>query len=199
MKSHEYRVHDYHEGNLELQERFQTKALADRLSQRVTETVDEKQKKLIESANMFFLATCDHRGLPTCSYKGGDPGFVRVVSDQEIAFPSYDGNGKYQSMGNLLKNPNVGILFVDFEGQERLKLQGTGSIKENDELLADYPEAQFIVRVTLTEVYKNCPRYVHKYQLVEASPFVPRAGQETPEPEWKKSGELRGLVPKKVR
>ncbi|PKB68910.1 MAG: hypothetical protein BZY81_00200 [SAR202 cluster bacterium Io17-Chloro-G4] len=193
------KVHDYHDGNLELQERFQTKALADRLSQRVTETVDENQKKFIESANMFFLATCDHRGLPTCSYKGGDPGFVRVVSDRVIAFPSYDGNGKYQSMGNLLKNPNVGILFVDFEGQERLRLQGTASITEDDELLEEYPEAQFIVRVELTEVYKNCPRYVHKYQFVEASAFVPRAGQETPEPEWKKSGELRDLVAKKTR
>ncbi len=197
MKAHDYRVHDYHEGNLELQERFQTKELADRLSQRVTETIDDEQKAFIESANMFFLATCDHRGLPTCSYKGGDPGFVRVVSDRTIAFPNYDGNGKYQSMGNLLKNPNVGILFVDFEGQTRLRLQGIASIVEDDELLAEYPEAEFIVRVALTEVYKNCPRYVHKYQLVEASAFVPRAGQVTPEPEWKQSGELSGLLAQK--
>ena len=191
------KVHDYHEGNRELQERFQTKALADRLSQRVTETVDGDQKAFIESANMFFLATCDHRGLPTCSYKGGDPGFVRVVDDRTIAFPCYDGNGKFQSMGNLLKNPNVGILFVDFEGQQRLRLQGVATISEDDELLAEYPEAQFIVRVDLTEVYKNCPRYVHKYQFVEASAYVPRPGRETPEPEWKRSSELSGLLPKK--
>ncbi len=191
------KVHDYHEGNRELQERFQTKALADRLSQRVTETIDGDQKTFIESANMFFLATCDHRGLPTCSYKGGDPGFVRVVDERTIAFPSYDGNGKYQSMGNLLKNPNVGILFVDFQGQQRLRLQGVASIVEDDELLVEYPEAQFIVRVDLTEVYKNCPRYVHKYQLIEASPYVPRPGQETPEPEWKRSAELSSLLPQK--
>ena len=191
------KVHDYHEGNLELQERFQTTALADYIkTKRVTETVDDDQKKFIESANMFFLATCDHRGLPTCSYKGGDPGFVRVLNERTIAFPSYDGNGKYQSMGNLLKNPHLGILFVDFEGQERLRLQGVGSITEDDELLPDYPEAQFIVRVELTEVYVNCPRYIHKYKFVEASPFVPRAGQETPEPEWKKRGELKDLLPK---
>ena len=191
------KVHDYHEGNLELQERFQTTALADYIkTKRVTETVDDAQKKFIESANMFFLATCDHRGLPTCSYKGGDPGFVRVLNERTIAFPSYDGNGKYQSMGNLLKNPNLGILFVDFEGLERLRLQGVGSITEDDELFPAYPEAQFIVRVELTEVYVNCPRYVHKYKFVEASPFVPRAGQETPEPEWKKRGELKDLLPK---
>ncbi len=197
MKPNDYRVHDYHEGNRELQERFQTKALADRLSQRVTETVDDDQKAFIESANMFFLATCDHRGLPTCSYKGGDPGFVRVVDDRTIAFPCYDGNGKFQSMGNLLKNPNVGILFVDFEGQQRLRLQGVATISEDDELLAEYPEAQFIVRVDLTEVYKNCPRYVHKYQFVEASAYVPRPGRETPEPEWKRSSEFSSLLPKK--
>ena len=197
MRVHDYKVHDYHEGNRKLQERFQTKALADRLSQRVTETIDGDQKTFIESANMFFLATCDHRGLPTCSYEGGDPGFVRVVDDRTIAFPCYDGNGKFQSMGNLLKNPNVGILFMDFEGQQRLRLQGVASIVEDDELLAEYPEAQFMVRVHLTEVYKNCPRYVHKYQLVEASPYVPRRGQQTPEPEWKRSEELSGLLPKK--
>ena len=193
------KVHDYHEGNRELQERFQTKALADRLSQRVTETIDGEQKSFIESANMFFLATCDHRGLPTCSYKGGDPGFVRVVNDRMIAFPSYDGNGKYQSMGNLLKNPNVGILFVDFEGQQRLRLQGVASIVEDDELLAEYPEAQFIVRVDLTEVYKNCPRYVHKYQLVERSVFVPRHGLETPVPEYKKRDDLQEFLPARDR
>jgi predicted pyridoxine 5'-phosphate oxidase superfamily flavin-nucleotide-binding protein len=191
------KVHDYHEGNLELQDRFQTKELADRLSQRVTETVDSDQKAFIESANMFFLATCDHRGLPTCSYKGGDPGFVKVVDDRTIAFPSYDGNGKFQSMGNLLKNPNVGILFVDFDGQQRLRLQGVASIEEDDELLGEYAEAQFIVRVALTGVYKNCPRYVHKLQFVEASAYVPRPGQETPDPEWKRSGELSGLSPKR--
>lgn len=191
------KVHDYHEGNRELQAWFQTEELADRLAQRVTETIDLDQKTLIESANMFFLATCDHRGLPTCSYKGGDPGFVRVLDDRTLAFPSYDGNGKFQSTGNLLKNSNVGILFVDFEGQQRLRLQGVASIVEDDKLLAQYPEAQFMVRVELTEVYKNCSRYVHKYQFVESSAFVPRLGQDTPEPEWKKSGDLKGVLPAK--
>ena len=114
-----------------------------------------------------------------------------------VAFPNYDGNGKYQSMGNLLKNPNVGILFIDFEGQQRLRLQGVASIVEDDELLASYPEAQFIIRVEVSEVYKNCPRYVHKYKLVEPSDFVPRENQLTPLPEWKQSGELRDLLPKK--
>ena len=193
------KVHDYHDGNRQLQDRFDTRRLADHLTGRVTETIGESQKEFIEKADMFFLATCDHRGLPTCSYKGGDPGFVRVLDEKWLAFPNYDGNGKFQSMGNLLKNPNVGMLFVDFEGQQRLRLQGIATILDDDELLSEYPEAQFVIRVQATEVYTNCPRYVHKYQLVERSVFVPRQGLETPVPEYKKREDLQEFLPARDR
>ena len=191
------KVHDYHEGNRELQDQFDTRRLADRLAERAADHIGAAERELIQQANMFFLATCDHRGLPTCSYKGGDPGFVRVIDDRTLAFPNYDGNGKYQSMGNLLTNPNVGMLFIDFEGQQRLRIQGVAAIVENDDLLGEYPEAQFMVRVQVTEVYKNCPRYIHKYRFVEPSQYVPRAGQHTPEPEWKQREELRELLPER--
>ena len=193
------KVHDYHDGNRQFQDRFDTRRLADHLTGRVTETIGESQKEFIEKADMFFLATCDHRGLPTCSYKGGDPGFVRVLDERWLAFPNYDGNGKFQSMGNLLKNPNVGMLFVDFEGQQRLRLQGIATILDDDELLSEYPEAQFVIRVKATEVYTNCPRYVHKYQLVERSVFVPRQGLETPVPEYKKREDLQEFLPARDR
>ena len=193
------KVHDYHDGNRQFQDRFDTRRLADHLTGRVTETIGESQKEFIGKADMFFLATCDHRGLPTCSYKGGDPGFVRVLDERWLAFPNYDGNGKFQSMGNLLKNPNVGMLFVDFEGQQRLRLQGIATILDDDELLSEYPEAQFVIRVQATEVYTNCPRYVHKYQLVERSVFVPRQGLETPVPEYKKREDLQEFLPARDR
>ena len=193
------KVHDYHDGNRQFQDRFDTRRLADHLTGRVSETIGESQKEFIEKADMFFLATCDHRGLPTCSYKGGDPGFVRVLDERWLAFPNYDGNGKFQSMGNLLKNPNVGMLFVDFEGQQRLRLQGIATILDDDELLSEYPEAQFVIRVQATEVYTNCPRYVHKYQLVERSVFVPRQGLETPVPEYKKREDLQEFLPARDR
>ena len=193
------KVHDYHYGNRQFQDRFDTRRLADHLTGRVTETIGESQKEFIEKADMFFPATCDHRGLPTCSYKGGDPGFVRVLDERWLAFPNYDGNGKFQSMGNLLKNPNVGMLFVDFEGQQRLRLQGIATILDDDELLSEYPEAQFVIRVQATEVYTNCPRYVHKYQLVERSVFVPRQGLETPVPEYKKREDLQEFLPARDR
>ena len=193
------KVHDYHDGNIQLQERFDTRRLADRLKERVTDTVGEEARAIIEEARMFFLATCDDRGLPTCSYKGGDPGFVRIVDERTLAFPNYDGNGKYQSMGNLLRNPNVGLLFVDFEGSQRLRVQGVARIEDADELLAEYVEAQFIVRVEITEVYKNCPRYVHKYLFVEPSEYVPHPDRETPQPGWKTSDDMKDALPRRTK
>ena len=185
------KVHDYHKGNLQLQDKFGTRKLAERLADRATETLEASQREMISNANMFFLATCDERGLPTVSYKGGAPGFVRVVDGQTIAFPNYDGNGKYQSMGNVLQNPNVGMLFIDFEGQLRLRLQGEASIDDNDPLMTEYHEAQFIVRVKITESYRNCPRYIHKQKFIETSEYVPQIGRETPQPEWKRSLDLQ--------
>ena len=193
------RVHDYHDGNRQLQDRLDSRRLADHLVERVSETIGQPQKEFIEKADMFFLATCDYRGLPTCSYKGGDSGFVKVLNDRWLAFPNYDGNGKFQSMGNLLKNPNVGMLFVDFDGQQRMRLQGIASILDDDELLPLFPESQFIIRVQATEVYTNCPRYVHKYQKVERSKFVPRHELETPQPEWKSREELQEYLPARDR
>jgi uncharacterized protein len=189
------RVNDFHDGNRYFQDRFDTRRLADRIASRTRDRLDEPARAFIERADMFFLATCDHRGLPTCSYKGGDPGFVRVLDERWLAFPNYDGNGKYQSMGNLLKNANVGMLFIDFERQRRLRVQGVASIQEGDALVVDYPGAQFIVRVEVTEVYNNCPRYIHKYQRVEPSEYVPREGSTPPIPEWKLRADINPILP----
>jgi len=176
----------YHDGNRQLQERFDTGRLANLLEERaVSDTIGENDKAFIEARDMFFLATCDADGRPNCSYKGGDPGFVRVIDEHTVAFPNYDGNGMYLSMGNVLKNPSVGLLFIDFENQHRMRLNGVAAIDEHDPLMAEYPEAQFIVRVRAQQVFPNCPRYIHRYQLVERSTYVPRSGCETPVPDWK--------------
>jgi predicted pyridoxine 5'-phosphate oxidase superfamily flavin-nucleotide-binding protein len=185
----------YHEGNRRLQDRFDTRRLADRLEERVVgDTIGANEKRFIEMCDMFFLATADEQGRPNCSYKGGDPGFVRVVDEHTVAWPNYDGNGMYLSMGNLVTNPHVGILFINFEVGHRMRLNGEASVDENDPLMAEYPEAQFIVRVRARQVFPNCPRYIHRMQKVAASPFVPRAGCETPVPGWKRSGLTEGDV-----
>jgi predicted pyridoxine 5'-phosphate oxidase superfamily flavin-nucleotide-binding protein len=144
---------------------------------------------------MFFLATVDPEGRPNCSYKGGDPGFVRVVDARTLAFPNYDGNGMYLSMGNALATGEVGLLFIDFERRNRMRVNGTAAVDENDELMAAYPYAQFIVRVTVREVFPNCPRYIHRYQLVERSKFVPRKAARPPVPDWKRSDWACDVLP----
>ena len=186
----------YHEGNRRLQDAFDTRRLADRLEEvKVRDFIDEGDRAFIESLDMFFLATADANGVPQCSYKGGDPGFVRVLDERTLAFPNYDGNGMYLSLGNTLANPEVGLLFVSFERRRRLRLQGTASIDAGDDLLASWPEAQFVVRVHAREVFPNCPRYIHRYELVERSRFVPRARQQTPVPDWKRTDWAADVLP----
>ena len=178
----------YHEGNRELQDRFDTRRLADRIEDRIVrDHIDADDRAFIEERDMFFIATADEDGQPQCSYKGGDPGFVRVLDEHTIAFPMYDGNGMYLTAGNMLVHPQVGLLFIDFEGRKRMRLNGSASVVEDDPLLAEFPEAQFVVRVAATEVFPNCPRYIHQYELVARSRFVPKERCETPVPQWKRS------------
>ncbi len=189
----------YHAGSRQLQDRFDTSRLADRLEQRFLQSpiIDPEDRAFIERMDMFFLATADADGRPQCSYKGGDPGFVRVLDERTVAFPNYDGNGMYLSTGNVLANPHVGMLFIDFVSARpsRLRLNGTASIDEHDDLRDRYPGAQFIVRVAATQVFPNCPRYIHRMELVARSRFVPRADRETPVPDWKRSPDYRDLLP----
>jgi uncharacterized protein len=185
----------YHDGNRRLQDRYDTRRLADRLEDRSRVAFSESDRAFIEAADMFFLATVDPDGQPTCSYKGGDPGFVRVLGESTLGFPNYDGNGMFLSMGNLSVNPRVGMLFVDFAAPRRLRVEGVASIRPGDPLVREYPEAQFVVRVEAMRIYPNCPRYIHRMQLVERSRFVPHAHTETPVPEWKHSEWARDVLP----
>jgi predicted pyridoxine 5'-phosphate oxidase superfamily flavin-nucleotide-binding protein len=186
----------YHEGSRELQDRFDTRRLADRLEDRIVgDVLAPEQQAFLARLDCFFLATADAEGRPECSYKGGDPVFLRVVDERTVAFPNYDGNGMYLSMGNIAVNPAVGMLFVDFERGSRMRLNGTATIDDADPLLAEFPEAQFVVRVAVREVFPNCPRYIHRRTLVQRSEFVPRAGCETPVPDWKRSPLAEGVLP----
>jgi predicted pyridoxine 5'-phosphate oxidase superfamily flavin-nucleotide-binding protein len=189
----------YNGGARRLQDRFDTRRLADRLDERFLQRteIDEHDRAFIERMEMFFLATADAEGRPQCSYKGGEPGFVRVLDAMTIAFPNYDGNGMYLSMGNLAVNPHVGLLFIDFTAQRpsRLRLNGEASVDERDPLVETYPGAQFVVRVRATQVFPNCPRYIHRMELVERSRFVPHADQEPPVPEWKRTDWACDVLP----
>ena len=179
---------EFHGGSRSLQDRFDTRALANRIDELlVRDVISESDRAFIQGRDMFFLATADASGRPTCSYKGGEPGFIRVLDARTVAFPNYDGNGMYLSTGNILVNADVGLLFIDFEQGNRMRLEGTASIDLDDTLRDEYPEAQFVVRVRARTVYPNCPRYIHRYELAERSRFVPRSDCLTPVPEWKRS------------
>ncbi len=183
----------------DLQDRFDTRRLADALEDGVRRALRASDQRFIQTRDMFFLSTVDHNGWPTVSYKGGAPGFIRIVDERTIAFPCYDGNGMFYSAGNIAQNPTVGLLFIDFETPRRLRAHGHASIAENDPLLAEYHEACLVVRVALRNIFTNCGRYIHRYRREATSEFVPTPGVETPVPSWKRIDSLQETLPEKDR
>ena len=187
----------YHAGMRALQDRFDTRRLADRLEEKLAHRdFSDEDRAFIESRPMFLPATADERGRPDCSFKGGAPGFVRVTGDAELAFPSCDGNGMFRSLGNLLANPAVALLFIDFERPNRLRVNGSASAAGDDPLLASFAGAQLIVRVRAERIFPNCPRYIHRMTTVEPSPYVPREGYAPPVPKWKRFDEFADVLPR---
>lgn len=179
-----------------LQTEFDTGNMADMVQAIIVQQeIPDEHRGFIDTRDMFFLTTIDHRGYPTCSYKGGAPGFVRVLDGKTIAFPSYDGNGMFLSMGNINANNKVGMLFIDFEMPHRVRVHGTASIDRNDPLLGDFVGAELVVRVAVTEIFINCPRYIHRYQRVMTSKYAPQAGCEVPPPQWKRIDALQEALP----
>ena len=179
-----------------LQDLYDTRKLAERLQQIIIENlISEQHQPFIETRDFFFLTTIDHRGYPTCSYKGGNPGLVKVIDSHTLAFPSYDGNGMFLSLGNIQGNTKIGMLFIDFENPHRVRVHGDASIETDDELLINYPGAEMIVRVKISEVFINCPRYIHPMNKLKASKYVPQLGKETPAAQWKRIDAVQDVLP----
>ncbi len=187
----------YHGESRKLQDRFDSRRIADRLAEKLLRAeFSEEDRAFIAQQSLFFLATADAQGRPDCSYKGGAPGFVRVVSPDTLAFPSYDGNGMFKSLGNIAANPGVGLLFIDFRDGKRLRVNGRAALDLDDPLKAEYPGAQAIVRVRAEHIFPNCPRYIHRMQVVEASPYVPVEGCPAPVPGWKRNPAFKDYLPR---
>jgi predicted pyridoxine 5'-phosphate oxidase superfamily flavin-nucleotide-binding protein len=173
----------YHKGQRELQERF-----------------NDADKAFVEESPFFFLATADAQGRPDCSFKGGLPGFVRILAPDLLAFPDYDGNGMFRSLGNIRVNPHVGLLFIRIGGTPgRLRINGRAELAFDDPRLAGFAGAQLLVKVTPTDIFPNCPRYIPRLELVEPSIYAPRADAEPVEPAWKAFPDFKDVVPPRRR
>lgn len=187
----------YHAGMRALQDRFDTRRLADRLDERLGRAMfSDADRSFIESRTLFFLASADARGRPDCSHKGGAAGFVRVTGPGEIEFPSYDGNGQFRSLGNIVANPSVGLLFIDFESPRRLRVNGDATVLDDPEALARHHGAQLVVRVRARRIFPNCPRYIHKSGAAALSADVPRPGHEVPAAAWKSMPFVADVLPR---
>ncbi len=187
---------DYGPTHRELQRRHDTEALAQALLQVIVhDELTDTDQAFIASRDMFWLATVDAQGQPTVSFKGGPPSFVRAVDSRTLAFPCYDGNGMYYSMGNVAATSRVGLLFMDFERPHRLRVQGRAELTDDEGLLAGWPGAQFGVRVHIDAIFQNCPRYVPRMRRVADSRYVPAADGSAPVPGWKRIDAIQPVLP----
>lgn len=178
----------------EIQDRYGARDLADRTEQAIVHsTFTVEDIAFITERDFFFLSTVDPNGHPTVSYKGGAPGFVRI-EDNTLVFPCFDGNGMFLSMGNIADDAKVGLLFMDFERPRRLRVQGLATLDEGPSREA-VPGAQFLVRVKPLQIFVNCPRYVHKYQRVETSKYVPQDDGTAPLALWKRLEVVHDALP----
>jgi predicted pyridoxine 5'-phosphate oxidase superfamily flavin-nucleotide-binding protein len=187
----------YHQGQRELQERFASRALADRLEEKLRrERFTDADKAFVEESPFFFLATADAEGRPDCSFKGGLAGFVRILAPDLLAFPDYDGNGMFRSLGNIRVNPNVGLLFIRIgEKPGRLRINGTAEIALEDQTMAEFAGAQMLIKVTPRDIFPNCPRYIPRLELTQPSIYAPRPKTAPIEPAWKSFADFKDVVP----
>ena len=185
----------YFDEHIALQNEFGTRKLADMLDTKwAHRALTPDEQAFVASRDMFFLATVDKEGRPTVSYKGGPVGLVKIVDDHTLAFPGFDGNGMFYSMGNIVGQSHVGLLFIDFETPHRFRVQGRATFERDDPLMSNWKEAKYIVRVECDRVWINCPRYVHKYQRVGQSKYVPVEGKETPLALWKRADIVQEVI-----
>ena len=185
----------YHDGMRDFQDRYDGRRVADALEKhRIRHDFWDADRALIESTPFFFIAT-SFGDFTDCSMKSGVPGFVKIVGPGTVEYPEYDGNSMYRTLGNIARNPSVGLLFVKFDGTTlRVRASGQATILDDTEALARHHGAKVVVRI-VCELYSNCVRSVHNLTTGELSPYMPAEGYTPPAPEWKNRDYIRDILP----
>lgn len=159
----------FHEGERSAQRRYNSEEIwtRERRRQLLWDEIPAPFHERFSSAPWFFLATSDAEGRCDCSFKGGGEGLIHLIDAKTFAFPDFDGNGGFMSIGNILVNPHVGCLFIDFEDGARLRVNGKASVHSCDDrpdLVPDPPgpfaSASRLVLVNIEQVIPNCNRFI---------------------------------------
>ncbi len=166
----------FHAGEIYAQQRWGDPELwtESRINQLIWDRIPEQMHARIEAVPFFFLATSSPDGRCDCSFKGGGPGLVKVLDSARLAFPHFEarvkGNGAYMSLGNVLLNSYISMLFIDFTDGARLRVNGKASIHEDAEMMALFPQAECVVVVDIELVMPSCPSYIPRLTPVEPYP-----------------------------
>lgn len=137
-------------------------AVAEPEAPRVTSRLDARQRATIGNADTLFIASFHPEGGADASHRGGFPGFVRVLADDQLVFPDYPGNAMFNTLGNLAEYPRAGLLFVDFATGDVLQVSGRARV-----------EPDFAVRLDLDEVRETRAASPLRFRLLEYSPAIP--------------------------
>lgn len=133
--------------------------------------------RFIEAQPFFFIGTADADGMCDCSFRGREyradgtalPA-LKVMNERKVVFPDFPGNGLYNSLGNLRVNPGIGMLFMDFERQRRVRLNGRATIRRADETVrAIWPLAQASITVEVVQAYGNCSARIPRMTMIAGS------------------------------
>jgi PPOX class probable FMN-dependent enzyme len=146
---------------------------------KVIDRIDQHCRAFIELSPFATLATADADGFPEISPRGGDPGFVRVLDEHRLALPDRQGNNRVDSLRNLTVNPRAALLFFVPGAEETLKVFGTTSLVEADELGIDLTEfgraPKSVVVLTVERAYFQCGKAVMRSGLWDPSKQVDRS------------------------
>lgn len=182
----------FHDGHRELQDKFDGRRMADALEKhRRFSEFREQDVAFIEGAEFFFFATA-HGQSVDCSFRGGAAGFVRVTGPTRLEWSDYDGNSMYRSLGNALRSPRVGLLFIEFGAQpKRLRVNGTCTLSDGSTIAGH----KMTVQVDADEIFPNCPRYIPDLTRAAAFAYIPNETGASAKPDWKSAEDLREALP----